>query len=147
MLRNYKKNASLKKWCFKSGYFAAKGFTTPDQLELFETRPNGSVSICSEFLFTVVNNRYNEAKASALNDQLIDLKYYELIGFDAPPNNKKITMDQVEEMGRKTVRYKLSRANILLIRAILEEQVILSNQDFMFLCNKLITIHYVSHNT
>lgn len=37
MLRNYKKSASLKKWCYKSDYFAEKGFTTPNQLELFET--------------------------------------------------------------------------------------------------------------
>lgn len=146
ILRNYKKKASLKKWCFKSDYFAAKGFTTPNQLELFETKPNGSVSICSEFLFTVVNKRCNEAKASSLYDQLIEYKFYELIGFNALPNDKKSIINRLEEIKRKTVPYKLSRAKILLIELILNQELSFNNRDLMLLYNEIVSVKVKSLN-
>lgn len=35
MLRNYKKQASMKEWCFKSSFFTSLGFTTPLPLQLY----------------------------------------------------------------------------------------------------------------
>lgn len=67
---------------------------------------------------------------------MIDLKYYELIGFDAPPN-KNIVMDRLEQIKRKTVRYKLSKAKILLIKLILNEEVTFDNRDLMLLYNEI----------
>lgn len=71
---------------------------------------------------------------------MIEYKYYELIGFNAPPNNKKSIMDRLEEIKRKTVPYKLSRAKILLIELILNKELSFNNSDLMLLYNGIVSV-------
>lgn len=80
-LRNYKRNASLKKWCFKSCLFNSLDFSTPDQLKLFESEPCNYISVCSKLLYLAIFNKLNEEEFVGLENNLNNFKFWGTQGF------------------------------------------------------------------
>lgn len=145
MLHNYKRNASLKNWCIKSTVFAQKGFCTPTQLTLYEVESSGYAYIRSKLLYLAIHNQLAESDMDVLLKKLIELKFYESLGFDDLPSTE-VALNQLEKIEKKTVVAKLPKAKALLIRLVLERKVNIDNCDLMTLYNKIISVKVKAMN-
>lgn len=145
MLRNYKRNASLKNWCFKSTVFAQKGFCTPTQLKLYEVESSGYAYICSKLLYLAIHNQLVESDMDLFLNKLIELKFHESLGFDDLPSTE-VALSQLEKIKKKTVAAKLPKAKALLIKLILERKVTIDNRDLMTLYNEIISVNVKAMN-
>lgn len=130
MLRNYHRNANLKQWYFKSAFFLEKGFSTPRQLQLYATEPNSYVSVCSRLIHSFIYGEYTKSTAIKLERKLAQFNYYEHIGLNDVAT-KEAVLTRLEEIKTKSVSKNLSKAKILLIKLILEQEITSSNQPFM----------------
>lgn len=135
-LRNYKRNASLKKWCFKSCLFNSLNFSTPDQLKLFESEPCNYISVCSKLLYLTIFNKLNEEEFVGLENDLNNFKFWETLGFKEN-QCKEVVFFRLEEI-KKGDGKKLSKAKILLVEVVLKKDLNLKNSTLMALYNGII---------
>lgn len=77
--------------------------------------------------------------------KLIELKFYESLGFDDLPSTE-VALNQLEKIEKKTVVAKLPKAKALLIRLVLERKVNIDNCDLMTLYNKTISVKVKAMN-
>ncbi|KAI9356397.1 hypothetical protein BD770DRAFT_390152 [Pilaira anomala] len=138
MLRNYKKEASLKKLCFKSSFFLDMDFTTPDQLNLYEEKEpnNGFISVCSKLINLAVYYHLNEEEYQGLENLLIKFEYWKSLGFEDAVSKDEM-MSRLDHF-KRTIKRGLSISKRLLVELVLTKQLNLNASILMTLYNGLI---------
>ncbi|KAI8095419.1 hypothetical protein BDF21DRAFT_353063 [Thamnidium elegans] len=134
MLRNYQKDASLKKWCFKSSFFNSMGFATPNQFKLHRLGRDDFVSACSILLRSIIFKDHDYVDFDVLERHLKTAPYWGTIELLKTAN--KFDVQKVLE---KATFFKLSKPKKLLISIVLRRPHTVSNSDLMILYNGIIS--------
>lgn len=150
MLGNYKRNASLKNWCFKSSFFVTLNYMTPDQLRLDQQTPNGYVHICAKLIFLAAHKKLTKLKFEALSDLMKLFDYYKVLDFENPVSKKSIFISRIckiakskkQKNGEKHnkqphIRYP-SEVKLLLIELMISRQFLFNDADLLTLYNGII---------
>lgn len=139
MLRNYRKKASLNKWCFKSSFFCSMGFVTPNQLQLHEQEPVNYASVCSHLLNLAVNDELVGTDFDELKKSLAKFEFCRSLDFESEAKDEDV-LKKLEAM--KTTKNqkgrKLSKAKCLLIEVILNHNLQLDEKTLMLLYSGII---------
>ncbi|KAI9487057.1 MAG: hypothetical protein EXX96DRAFT_551685 [Benjaminiella poitrasii] len=128
MLRKYKKNASMKKWCFMSSFFSDLNYATPDQIRLYEQTPIRYVYVCSKLLYLAAHDELAADVIEASSDIMDEFDYWKNLGFENLVNKEEI-LSKIKEFKqmKKAKKRKLFEAKRLLVELMINRQYLISN--------------------